>query len=36
MSRKANINRETKETNISVRLNLDGTGKYNIDTGIGF
>lgn len=30
------INRATKETQISLELNLDGTGKYNIDTGIGF
>jgi len=28
--------RRTKETQISVRLNLDGTGSYNINTGIGF
>ncbi len=34
--RKAEINRETKETNISVSINLDGTGTYNISTGIGF
>ncbi|MFH1536519.1 MAG: imidazoleglycerol-phosphate dehydratase HisB, partial [Patescibacteria group bacterium] len=30
------INRKTKETDINIELNLDGTGKYNIDTGIGF
>lgn len=30
------INRKTKETDISVELNLYGTGKSNICTGIGF
>ncbi len=34
--RKAEIKRETKETNISVFVNLDGTGKNNIKTEIGF
>jgi imidazoleglycerol phosphate dehydratase HisB len=29
-------NRETKETNIDLDLNLDGTGKIEIETGIGF
>ncbi len=29
-------NRETKETNIELELNLDGTGKIEIETGIGF
>ncbi len=28
--------RETKETKISISLNLDGSGKSNIETGIGF
>jgi imidazoleglycerol-phosphate dehydratase len=28
--------RKTKETQISLELNLDGTGKYEISTGIGF
>jgi len=28
--------RKTKETQVSVTLNLDGTGKYEIATGIGF
>tara|TARA_Y100001970_G_C13873014_1_gene669967 strand:- start:95 stop:685 length:591 start_codon:yes stop_codon:yes gene_type:complete len=36
MSRKAKILRKTKETNISVDLNLDGKGKYQIKTKIGF
>lgn len=34
--RKAIVNRKTNETQISVVLNLDGTGKSEIDTGIGF
>ena len=29
-------NRETKETKISISLNLDGSGKHNIYTGIAF
>ena len=36
MARKAKISRKTKETNISVSVNLDGKGKYKIKTGIGF
>ena len=36
MSRKAKIQRKTKETNISVEVNLDGKGKYQIKTKIGF
>ena len=36
MSRKAKITRKTKETSISVAVNLDGKGKYKIETGIGF
>ena len=36
MSRKAKIFRKTKETNISVELNIDGKGKYKINTKIGF
>ena len=34
--RSATITRKTKETDISLRLVIDGTGKTNISTGIGF
>lgn len=36
MSRTAEIKRKTKETDITVRLNVDGSGKAGISTGIGF
>ena len=36
MNRKGKISRKTKETSISVDLNIDGKGNYKIDTGIGF
>jgi len=36
MKRKAKISRKTKETSINVEANIDGKGKYKIDTGIGF
>ena len=36
MSRIAQITRKTSETDISLTLNLDGTGKAEIATGIGF
>lgn len=32
----AKINRKTSETDIQLVLNLDGSGNYQIDTGIGF
>ncbi|MEP0005582.1 MAG: imidazoleglycerol-phosphate dehydratase HisB [Balneola sp.] len=35
-NRTASIKRETKETKIKVDLNLDGSGKSNIDTGLKF
>jgi imidazoleglycerol-phosphate dehydratase len=35
-NRKANIKRNTNETQIQLSLNLDGTGKSDIDTGVGF
>jgi len=34
--RVAELARETKETQISVRVALDGTGQYDIATGVGF
>lgn len=36
MSRTASITRNTKETRISLSLDLDGSGKGDIHTGIGF
>jgi imidazoleglycerol-phosphate dehydratase len=35
-SRTSKIERKTTETDISLKLNLDGSGQYQIDTGIGF
>jgi imidazoleglycerol-phosphate dehydratase len=34
--RTASINRNTKETQVEVHVNLDGTGVYDVSTGIGF
>src|SRR6202142_1943365 len=34
--RTASITRKTKETQIAVEINLDGTGKYEVKTGVGF
>jgi imidazoleglycerol-phosphate dehydratase len=36
MRRYARVQRDTRETRIVVELDLDGTGEYRIDTGIGF
>jgi len=32
----AEVHRRTKETDVKLELNLDGLGKYDIDTGLGF
>lgn len=34
--RTAKIERKTSETNIEIELNLDGSGKHEISTGVGF
>lgn len=34
--REANVERNTRETQISATVALDGTGKYDVSTGIGF
>lgn len=34
--RSANIRRETKETKIDLTVELDGSGRANIETGVGF
>ena len=36
MAREAEIKRKTNETDISLKLELDGSGVSDIDTGIGF
>ena len=36
MSRKATLVRETKESKVSVELDLDGSGRAEISTGVGF
>jgi imidazoleglycerol-phosphate dehydratase len=36
MARRASIHRETRETSIDVRLNLDGAGRFDVRTGIRF
>lgn len=36
MDRKAEVTRNTSETQIKIKLDLDGKGKYNISTGVNF
>ncbi|MGI9366733.1 MAG: imidazoleglycerol-phosphate dehydratase HisB [Rhizobiaceae bacterium] len=36
MARTASITRTTNETNISVEVSIDGTGQFEISTGVGF
>ena len=36
LTRKAGVERSTKETTISVGLDIDGTGRFDVATGIGF
>lgn len=36
MTRSATINRTTRETTVDITLDLDGTGRATVDTGVGF
>ena len=36
MTRQSNVSRTTSETDIEIKMNLDGIGKYNISTGVNF
>ena len=36
MTRISNVSRKTSETDITIKMNLDGTGVYNISTGVNF
>ncbi|MBQ2635201.1 MAG: imidazoleglycerol-phosphate dehydratase HisB [Methanobrevibacter sp.] len=36
MTRIADCSRKTSETDITIKMNLDGEGKYNIQTGVNF
>ena len=36
MTRISNVSRKTSETEIDIKMNLDGNGNYNISTGVNF
>ena len=36
MTRNSNVTRKTSETDIDIKMNLDGSGHYNISTGVNF
>ncbi len=36
MSRQSEVHRKTKETDVLVKINLDGSGKSSVSTGVGF
>jgi imidazoleglycerol-phosphate dehydratase len=36
MTRCTSVHRQTKETNVHITLDLDGTGQYQVETGLGF
>ena len=36
MTRNTNVSRKTSETDIVIKMDLDGTGKYDISTGVNF
>ena len=36
MTRNSNVSRKTSETEIDIKMNLDGTGAYDISTGVNF
>ena len=36
MTRRARIERQTKESKVLVELDLDGTGRADVSTGVGF
>ena len=36
MERKAKVKRKTTETDIKLELNIDGSGKFDINTGVPF